>query len=62
MTIKLLAASAALLLMGAAPLGSLTAGIVSGTVGPLRTLQLFALGMMALVGLVWALTDTARLR
>lgn len=48
--------------MGAAPVGSLAAGLTSAAVGPLRTLQLFALGMLTLVAVVAALTDTAKLR
>jgi MFS family permease len=48
--------------MGAAPLGSLTAGLVGSSVGPLGTLQLFAAGMLALVAAIWTLTDAARMR
>jgi len=48
--------------MGAAPLGSLTAGLASASLGPLRTLQVFAGAMLSLVFAVSLLTDTARLR
>jgi MFS family permease len=45
--------------MGAAPLGALSSGIVSGEVGPLMTLRLFAAGMLVLVALVFAFGSTA---
>lgn len=48
--------------MGAAPLGSVTAGLVGTAVGPLHTLQFFALGMLSLVAVTWIVTDTANLR
>jgi predicted MFS family arabinose efflux permease len=48
--------------MGAAPLGSLSAGVMSGAIGALSTLQLCAAGMLALVTLVTLLTNTAQLR
>jgi MFS family permease len=48
--------------MGAAPLGSLSAGLASSIIGPLATLQLFAAGMLSLVVIVGLFTDTARLR
>lgn len=47
--------------MGAAPLGSLTAGLAGAAIGALATLQVFAAGMLALVVLVALFTDTARL-
>lgn len=40
-------------LMGAAPLGSLSAGFASGVVGPLQALVLFAGAMLVLVAGVW---------
>jgi MFS family permease len=48
--------------MGAAPLGSLAAGLLSGAIGALSTLQLFAAGMLALVTLVALFTNTGQLR
>jgi MFS family permease len=48
--------------MGAAPLGSFSAGLVGAQIGPLGALQLFALGMFTLVALVSAFTNTASLR
>lgn len=50
-----------LCLLGAAPLGSLGAGVCNGWIGPLATLQLFAAGMLVLVGAVWIATPTAQL-
>jgi MFS family permease len=47
--------------VGAAPLGSLTAGFCNGWIGPLATLQLFACAMLTLVATVWLTTPTSRL-
>jgi MFS family permease len=47
--------------VGAAPLGSLTAGFCNGWIGPLATLQLFACAMLTLVATVWLTTTTSRL-
>jgi MFS family permease len=47
--------------VGAAPLGSLTAGFCNGWIGPLATLQLFACAMLTLVATVWLATPTSRL-
>jgi MFS family permease len=45
--------------MGAAPLGTLSAGFVSGLVGPLATLHACAAVMLAVVGIVWSVTQVS---
>lgn len=43
--------------MGMAPVGAIVSGVLSGRVGPLATLLVFAGGMLAVVALMAALTD-----
>ncbi len=47
--------------MGAAPLGSISAGFVSGQIGPLATLHVYAVVMLLAVIAVWIFTDLARM-
>lgn len=47
--------------MGAAPIGSLCAGVTSGLVGPLATLHLCAATMTGVVALVWSTTGVANM-
>jgi MFS family permease len=47
--------------VGAAPVGSLSAGFCNGWIGPLATLELFACAMLALVVSIWLATPTSRL-
>jgi MFS family permease len=47
--------------VGAAPVGSLSAGFCNGWIGPLATLELFACAMLTLVASVWLATPTSRL-
>jgi MFS family permease len=47
--------------MGAAPFGAVSAGFLSGQLGPLPTLQIFGLAMLVVVGMVWLGTDTAEI-
>ena len=42
--------------MGAAPFGAVSAGFLSGQLGPLGALQLYGLAMLAVVALVWLFT------
>ena len=47
--------------IGAAPLGTLSAGFASGLVGPLATLQGCAGAMLVVVALVWGTTQVSRM-
>ena len=46
----------------AAPLGAAIAGVSSGAIGPLPTLDAYAGTMLGIVALIWAFTPTSRLR
>lgn len=46
---------------GAGPLGMLVAGVASGAIGPLATIQAFAAAMGVVVAAIWTLTSTARM-
>jgi MFS family permease len=47
---------------GAGPFGMLVAGVASGAIGPLATVQSFAVSMLVVVTAIWTLTTTARMR
>jgi len=47
--------------MGMAPVGALVSGVLSGRIGPLETLLVFAGGMLTVVVLMAALTETLRM-
>jgi len=47
--------------MGTTPVGAVLAGVVSGRVGPLTTLWIFAAGMLTVVAATTLLTDTAKI-
>ena len=47
--------------MGTTPIGAVLAGLVSGQMGPLATLWLFAAGMLAIVAVMTLFTDTAKI-
>jgi MFS family permease len=47
--------------LGGGPVGSLTAGLLAGRVGPLGTLQLCGATMLVFVTLVWLLSSTSRM-
>jgi len=48
--------------VAAAPVGALLAGLSSGAIGVLRTLDVYAIAMLVVVGALWLLTPTARMR
>jgi len=47
---------------GAAPFGAAIAGVSSGAIGPLATLDAYAATMIVIVALIWTLTPTSQLR